>query len=78
MEGELVAPKAHVQYLGDMNEDNTASAEARLYALGALQADFRELERVEGLLERVNVFEIRFIAVCGRLVESTRYVQQPE
>ncbi len=41
----------------DMSESEATSAQADLAALKALQADAPELERIESLLDRFNVFE---------------------
>ena len=46
-----------MEYPGDMSESETTSTVAGLEALEALQADASELERIEGLLDRFNVFE---------------------
>ncbi len=40
-----------------MSEPEVASTEADLAALTALQEDVSELERIEALLDRFNVFE---------------------
>jgi hypothetical protein len=46
-----------MEYPDDMSESNTASTAAELEALRALQADASDLERIEELLDRYNVFE---------------------
>ena len=46
-----------MQYPNDMSESEAASTEADLEALRALQADALDLERIESMLDRFNVFE---------------------
>jgi hypothetical protein len=46
-----------VQYPGGITESEPSSTKADLEALRALQADILELERIEKLLDRFNVFE---------------------
>lgn len=46
-----------MQYPDGMNEPESVSTRANLEALEALQSDASELERIEGLLDRFNVFE---------------------
>jgi hypothetical protein len=44
-------------YPDDMSESDNTSTAAELEALQQLQADASELEQIEGLLDRFNVFE---------------------
>src|ERR671920_2517871 len=46
-----------MEYPDDMSESGTTSTAADLEALKALQADASELERIEKLLDRFNIFE---------------------
>jgi hypothetical protein len=46
-----------MEYPDDMSESDTASTAADLEALRALQVDGSDLERIEELLDRYNVFE---------------------
>jgi hypothetical protein len=55
-----------------MNESETASAAADLEALKALQADASELDRIEELLDRFNVFVA--IGFIGREVMHSRFL----
>lgn len=45
-----------MQYPDGIGEPEAAPAQADLEALRALRADVSELERIEGLLDRFNVF----------------------
>ncbi len=55
-----------------MSESEAASAQADLDALTALQADAPELERLEALLDRFNVFET--IGFVGQEVMHSRFL----
>jgi hypothetical protein len=46
-----------MEYPDDMSESDTASTAADLEALRALQADASDLEQIEVLLDRFNLFE---------------------
>ncbi len=55
-----------------MSESKAVSAEAELEALKALQADAPELDRIESLLDRFNVFEA--IGFVGQEVKHSRFL----
>jgi hypothetical protein len=55
-----------------MSESEAASTQADLAALRALQADASELERIEALLDRFNVFEA--IGFVGQEVNHSRFL----
>ena len=55
-----------------MSESETTSTGADLQALETLRADARELERIEGLLDRFNVFEA--IGFVGQEIKHSRFL----
>jgi hypothetical protein len=61
-----------VPYPSVMSEPDAASNQADLEALEALEADAPELERIENLLDRFNVFES--IGFIGREVMRSRFL----
>ncbi len=56
----------------EMSESEAASTQADLDALKALEADASELERIEGLLDRFNIFEV--IGFVGQEVAHSRFL----
>jgi hypothetical protein len=58
----------------DMSESIAASTQADLRALEALQADVAELEHIEELLDRYNVFET--IGFIGQELTHSRFLEQ--
>ncbi len=61
-----------MEYPDDMSESDTASTTADLEALRALQADAFELEQIENLLGRYNVFEA--IGFIGQELTHSRFL----
>ncbi|CAA9393081.1 MAG: hypothetical protein AVDCRST_MAG93-9830 [uncultured Chloroflexia bacterium] len=61
-----------MQYPDAMSEPDAASTQATLDALRALEEDAPELERIENLLDRFNIFES--IGFIGREVMHSRFL----